>query len=521
MFETKTRDLGGRIGKLKTLHGYIETPFLFPVVDPAKQVPDLSSISNMGFNGIITNAYLFYKRCKGIPKSIHNELSWSKTIMTDSGGYQILVYGDIEIDNKTIIEYEKSIKSDIAVILDIPTGSKMNFEEAERAVEETYKRGIETLPIIMDSEQLWVYPIQGAPYKDLFIRSLVKAYKLPYDIYAVGSPTVILEKYKYSKLVELVILARMILPQSKPLHVFGVGHPMIIPFIVAVGGDLFDSASYILYARDGRYMVEHGTKKLRELTYFPCSCPVCSRFNPRDLLELPEKERVRLLATHNLFILKREIDSVKQAIKENRLWELLEYKARSHPSLFEVFNLIKKYVKILEKTTPWSNPSGRSLLIFDQESCYNPKLLLNKERAMRYSLKKAHGKITVLIPAYKKPYSNQEEYRKVINIVGTKAEILFIHPFLGIFIPHLSFTYPFYQHESRIFSVGIKPRLIAKSIKKLIDQGVEKIIIIDSAWFDRGLYYKILETLPGYVDKIAIYKLDEISSQTPRELAQS
>lgn len=117
-FEVKKRDLAGRIGKLFTRHGVLETPLILPVVDPTRQVPALEVISNIGFKGIITNAYLFYKRNRGVVKSIHSELGWSNAIMTDSGGYQILVYGDIGIDNNTIVNYEKAIGSDIAVILE-------------------------------------------------------------------------------------------------------------------------------------------------------------------------------------------------------------------------------------------------------------------------------------------------------------------------------------------------------------------------------------------------------------------
>jgi Queuine/archaeosine tRNA-ribosyltransferase len=37
---------------------------------------------------------------------------------------------------------------------------------------------------------------------------------------------------------------------SKPIHLFGAGHPLTIPLAVALGCDTFDSASYMLYARD-------------------------------------------------------------------------------------------------------------------------------------------------------------------------------------------------------------------------------------------------------------------------------
>ncbi|WP_227410890.1 tRNA guanosine(15) transglycosylase TgtA [Thermosphaera chiliense] len=346
-FEPREYELAGRIGKLRTRHGVIETPFLFPVVDPVRQAPGLNVLHEIGYDGFITNAYLFYKRNNGAVRSIHQALNWSKPIMTDSGGYQVLVYGDVEVDNKTIVEYEKNIGVDIGVILDVPTGSKMTWEEALKAVRETYRRAAEALPLIMDSDQVWVLPIQGSPYKDLLVRSSIQAWRLPYQMYAIGSPTLLLEKYEYRVIVELTALAKLHLPPDRPLHVFGVGHPMIIPFLVAVGADFFDSASYILYARDGRYMTETGTKNISDLTYLPCNCPVCSRYSAEELKELGSREREELLATHNLHVLMKELRNVKQHKREGRLWELLEYRSKSHPSLRRAFHVVRKYRDIL------------------------------------------------------------------------------------------------------------------------------------------------------------------------------
>jgi len=517
LFEVKTRDLGARIGKLVTRHGVIETPFLFPVVDPKRQVPSLTRIKDTGFNGIITNAYLFYKRNEGIAKPIHSELMWDGIIMTDSGGYQVLVYGDIDVDNKTIVTYEKEIGSDIAVILDVPTGSKMSFEEAYKAVSETYRRGIEALPLIMDSDQLWVYPVQGAPFKDLLVRSAVLANKLPYDIYAIGSPTVMLEKYRYSKLVELVAITRALLPPNKPLHVFGVGHPMIIPFLVAAGGDLFDSASYVLYARDSRYMVETGTKNIKDLSYFPCNCPACSKYTPREVLEMTASQREEFIAIHNLYMLVREIRVVKEAIREGRLWELLEYRSRAHPTLFEAFNIVKGYAKLFERAAPASSPSYKALLIYDDRSFFHPRLKINVRRALSLVSESATNKLVILIPAYKKPYTSQSEYMNIKALFGLRDDVLicFIHPALGVFKPEVSFTYPFYQHEFRITKASISTARIARFVEKIWRAGPRGILIVRAAWFKGDVEHKVWKLLIERGVHVTICRLDEISSLLP------
>jgi 7-cyano-7-deazaguanine tRNA-ribosyltransferase len=108
---------------------------------------------------------------------------------------------------------------------------------------------------------------------------------------------------------------------------------MFFAFAVAMGVDLFDSAAYSLYAQEGRYITQSGTEQLDELDYLPCSCPICSKHSAEEIRESPA--RTKLLAEHNLYVTFEEIRTIKQAITEKTLWELLELRARSHPALLE------------------------------------------------------------------------------------------------------------------------------------------------------------------------------------------
>lgn len=514
-FEVKSYDLAGRIGKLVTRHGALETPYLFPVIDPARQTPPLDFIESLGFNGVITNAYLYYKRSGGSGGDIHEYLGWDNVIMTDSGGYQILQYGDVSVDNRTIVGFQKRVGVDIGVILDLPTGGGVDYEEADKRVRETYRRAIEALPIIMDSDGLWALPVQGSPYKDLLIRSSILSARLPYHIYSLGSPTVHLERYKYDEVVKMTAIARSILPPDRPIHVFGVGHPMIMPFLVALGGDLFDSASYILYARDERYMTEMGSRKLSELEYLPCSCPICSRYGEASALrELPRAQRVEALAKHNLYMLMKEIRTVKQAIREGRLWELLEYRSRAHPSLREAFEILKRYRRLLERSDPLVVPSGRALLISDAGTLSNPRLgrSIAKSIALAKRMASRAGKV-VLIPAHRKPYTLQREYFEVLRAFPD-AQALFIHPFLGIIPPELSSTYPFYQHEVRVRSGAIPVDIVKKFVEKLSEKIKGEVVVVESAWLRGKALEAVIEALRG--KKVSIYRIAGAPSRPPQ-----
>ena len=75
----------------------------------------------------------------------------------------------------------------------------------------------------------------------------------------------------YEALVHMVATARARLPITYPLHLFGAGHPAMFALATFLGCDTFDSAAYILMAKDNRYMTVEGTYQLEDLVdfYFP------------------------------------------------------------------------------------------------------------------------------------------------------------------------------------------------------------------------------------------------------------
>ena len=331
-FEILDKSLCGRIGLLKTRHGNIKTPTLLPVLNPVKQELSAQDIAKIGFDAVITNAYLLWRNMKGKPRDVHDHLNFNGPIMTDSGAYQILRYGAVEVKPEEIVEYEKLINSDIAVILDVPTGPDDDWNKAKESVEITLHRAIESNKI-RDHERLWVGPIQGGKYLDLVRLSAKSMYQQGFDIYAVGSPTGLMEGYKFSTVLKMVITAKSIIGSGNPLHLFGAGHPMFFPFMVAVGVDLFDSAAYALYAQDGRYITSSGTFRINDLKELPCNCPVCSKASADDVRNMSQEERKRFLMIHNLYVSLSEVKRVRQHITEGTLWELCEERSRAHPSL--------------------------------------------------------------------------------------------------------------------------------------------------------------------------------------------
>jgi len=455
-FEVKDKDLLARIGKLKTKSGTVETPLLFPVVNPAVQLIPPRKIREIGFEALITNAYILQKHFQNEPaeQGLHKFLGYDGVIMTDSGAYQILVYGDIEVSQKEIIAYQERINTDIATILDLPTGWKVSEKVAERTVKETLKRAKELFRVKTREDILWVGPVQGGKYLKFVSESAVEMGKLPFNIYALGSPTEVMERYRFDVLVDMIMTAKMNLPLDKPLHLFGAGHPMMFSLAVALGCDLFDSAAYALYARENRYMTDSGTWKLSELEYFPCTCPKCSTKTPKEVLEKPKKEREAFIAEHNLYVCLAELKRIKQAIRDGRLWEHLELRAHEHPSILQALKKFRLYEGFIEKQAPTVKKSG--LFFYDSLGLSRPEVVRHRMRmAERYS-KPEDAKVLLLLPMTQtKPFHKAEEVKERLKLVANNFRqgvdkinfCVYAAPF-GVIPIELDEVYPLSQHET-------------------------------------------------------------------------
>jgi 7-cyano-7-deazaguanine tRNA-ribosyltransferase len=455
-FEIREKDLMGRIGRLRTKSGTVETPALLPVVNPAIQpIPPRKIRDEFGFEALITNAYILKQRFRDEPTlgGLHRFLNFDGAIMTDSGAYQILIYGDVQASPEEMVSYQEQIDADVATILDIPTGWEISEEHAARTVRETLKRARRLFKIKTRDDVLWVGPVQGGRYLDLVAKSARDMGKLPFDIHALGSPTEVMERYRFDVLVAMIMAAKMNMPLDRPLHLFGAGHPFMFALAVALGCDLFDSAAYALYARENRYMTENGTHRLNELTYFPCACPRCSRSTPKNVLELDRGQRLSFLAEHNLYVCGAEMRRVKQAMKDGRLWEHVEMRAHAHPALLQALRSFSKYEQTLEKNSPATK--NRGLFSFNSISLMRPEVVHHRRILTQRYTKPEDAKTLLLMPQTQtKPYHKSREYKQIARILrrqeqgDNQVHVCFYAAPFGVIPEELDEVYPLSQHET-------------------------------------------------------------------------
>jgi 7-cyano-7-deazaguanine tRNA-ribosyltransferase len=319
-FEVKETDLMGRIGTLKVGGKSIETPCLVPVIHPVLRDIPLAKYTEMGFGALMTNSFITYKRRReeALEKGLHKMLDYDGVIMTDSGGYQVLQYGQVDMTPSVIAEFQAAVGSDLAVTLDRPTGYSLSEEYARETMKVSLDGARETIKKFGNSATTWVGPIQGGLFDPLVRASTKALLKAGFEVLALGSPVEMMDNYLFGDLVRMIVAARRVMPYSVPLHLFGAGHPLTLPLSVALGCDTFDSASYVLFARRGRYMTERGTLILEEMTYLPCSCPTCNSTTKTDLVLMERRERVNKLSLHNLYLLRQDVQALGPRRGEGR-----------------------------------------------------------------------------------------------------------------------------------------------------------------------------------------------------------
>ncbi len=399
-FEIKYKDARGRVGTLKTPHGTIKTPALMPVIHPGKQT---LQVSDYGAEVVITNAYLIYKnedlREIALKEGVHKLIDFPGPIITDSGSFQLSVYGDVQVSNQEIIEFQEKIGTDIGTSLDIPTPPSVKRERAETELEITLQRAIESLEV--RDELMLNSVVQGSTFPDLRSRCADTLGEMDFQVHPIGAVVPLMESYRYKELVEVVMASVSHLPDSRPRHLMGAGHPMIFALAVAMGCDLFDSAAYILYAEDDRLLMPNGTLKLENLYEMPCSCEVCTNYTPEQLRQMEKSERSKLLAIHNLRVSFAEMRMIRQAIVEGSLWELVEQRCRAHPFLLEALRSLKNYSEDLEKYDP---PYKNSAFFYTgPESLHRPEVYRHLKKIKQIPSKKS----VLLLPRSSKPYSER------------------------------------------------------------------------------------------------------------------
>lgn len=347
--ENVAKDSRARAGRFKTLHNEVLTPLFMPVGTHASvRGQRFECLLESGSQILLANTYHLLLRPgpKVFEKlgGIHGFMKWPKSVLTDSGGFQIFAMPNDRqmseegakflsyVDGKHIlltpelsIGMQRSIGSDIMMVLDQCVPSTVPHKEAEAAMELSNRWALRSLKAREDSPQSMFAIVQGACYEDLRTRSAQFLQQHPFDGFALGGLAVGESRQEREDTVEF---AAALLPSQTPRYLMGVGTPIDLLEAVHRGMDMFDCIIPTAHAEQGCAYTWKGKVLLRRGVYkeleapidSQCSCSTCrtySRAYLHHLIKTEEPMGRQLVAAHNIHFYHDLMRTMREAILNN------------------------------------------------------------------------------------------------------------------------------------------------------------------------------------------------------------
>ncbi len=320
-------------------------PIFLPVFRPGTAVVGPGAWEGAPLiRGCMANAFFLYKDrtmrgrfAEGLTLSRH--LGFDGLLCTDSGAFQGF-RGKLFLSNRKIVAFQDSIGTDIAAPLDLvsPPGDKRTV--AERKLAKTQKRIREALAL---TEHCLLAGIQqGGRFMDLRRRSVDELVEMGVEYLGLGSLVPFFNKNHDLGFVGQVIRdARAAAGPELPMHVYGAGDPCEIPFMAALGADIFDSSSYAHFANSGWYMTRFGALPGPDrlvASEYACACPACAAAAPEEMFKSRDA-----LTLHNLWTIADTVDRIADALREDRLDAMLEEILERHTDWFPESALVPSW----------------------------------------------------------------------------------------------------------------------------------------------------------------------------------
>ena len=337
-----------RLGRIETKHGGFDTPVFMPVGTNANvKLMKPKDLEEARVEIILSNTFHLYLK-PGIEViklhgGLHDFMKWKKSILTDSGGFQVFSLKIEKIDDAGVwirspidgskifmspevsMEVQKVLGSDIAMAFDQCTDPDVSYEEAKEAVRRTFKWAKKSRDIIKPPQALFGI-VQGAVYEDLRKLSAEQITSVDFEGYAIGGLSVGEPRDVTLRMSELTV---NLLPEDKPRYFMGAGSPELILELVSMGVDMFDSVFPTRLARHGVALTWNGKINLRAAKYRKdmrpvdenCSCYTCETFTRSYVHHLFSRKETLgqiLLTIHNINFMVDFMRKIRDSIKEGK-----------------------------------------------------------------------------------------------------------------------------------------------------------------------------------------------------------
>jgi queuine tRNA-ribosyltransferase len=368
-WEIIAEDGEARAGIIKTRRSEIETPVFMPVgtQGTVKGVRFEWLEEELDARIILGNTYHLWLRpgVETIRKlgGLHKFTTWNRSLLTDSGGFQVFSLSDLRKLNEEGVEFrshldgtkmfmspevsmevQAALGSEIVMVFDECPPGDAGFEATKKSLELTARwalrsknrfnqlqdEGMDTGFFDQGTEQSNLSGrqslfgiIQGAGHLDLRKESLMRTVDIGFDGYAIGGLSVGEEK---SVMYEVLDFLAKQMPKDAPRYLMGVGTPEDLVEAVYHGVDMFDCVMPTRNGRTGGVFTSHGKINIRNAKHkiddnpldSECPCSVCKRYSRgylRHLYQAKEMLAATLISHHNLAFFLDTMKKVRQAIK--------------------------------------------------------------------------------------------------------------------------------------------------------------------------------------------------------------
>lgn len=344
--EAKLKGTLARAGTLITPHSVIKTPVFMPVGTQGT-VKGLSSddLVRLGAEIVLANTYHLYLRpghdLIREAGGLHAFMNWGKSILTDSGGFQVASLAGLRkvtedgvrftshIDGsthffkpETAVAIQEALGADIIMAFDECVRFPASYDYVKAANTRTIKWAQRCKEAKSRDDQALFGIIQGGVFPDIREESARALVEIGFPGYAIGGLSVGEPKDKILPALESAIVH---LPEDKPRYLMGVGTPWDFVEAVNRGVDMFDCVLPTRVARHGTAFTSSGKIIVRDKPYErdftpldpSCDCEVCrnySRAYLRHLIRSKEMLGARLLSYHNVHFFIKFMQTIRNTI---------------------------------------------------------------------------------------------------------------------------------------------------------------------------------------------------------------
>lgn len=292
--EKTADDCRARAGKIVTDHSVIPTPVFMPVgTQGTVKAVYQRSLHEQDTRIILGNTYHLYLRPgTDIINSfggLHKFMNWDKSILTDSGGYQVFSLKDLRklteegahfashldgskhlFSPEKVLEIQRLLGSDILMVLDECTEYPSPLLDAKKSMDLSEKWAIRSRKAFLETEPLYGHRQfqfgigQGSMYPELRRDYAQKLVDIGFEGYAIGGLSV---GEPAEMMYDMIDVTNEVFPVDQPRYLMGVGTPENILEGIERGIDMFDCVMPTRNARNGQLFTTRGKINIRNSQY--------------------------------------------------------------------------------------------------------------------------------------------------------------------------------------------------------------------------------------------------------------